>query len=268
MCLTVPAGSRRGATQTTHETEPQEGVGDARADDGWRATAAVRRGVRRTRAQPAQAVPNPPNRVRLQANAEGGLSERAQRRAEEPANVADVRVTPPRDGWDGPKRARRGPSAAAHPADRRLPPVGSAITRKYKGRSLTVTVLADGFEWEGERYGSLTAVAKAITGSHINGFRFFNRAALQHDQFDGPSDPEHPALVRRSSRSCRSHSVTAQAFLAVTDTASAAERRRREGGPANDADARPPRKPVGTGLSSRRSVRPMHGLVGSRSIRR
>lgn len=110
---------------------------------------------------------------RLQASAEGGLSERALRRAEELANVADVRVTPPRDGLDGPQRASRGSNAAAHPVDRRLPPVGAAITREYKGRSLTVTVLADGFEWEDERYGSLTAVAKAITGSHINGFRFF-----------------------------------------------------------------------------------------------
>lgn len=36
-----------------------------------------------------------------------------------------------------------------------------------------MTVLADGFEYAGERYPSLTAVAKAITGSHMNGFRFF-----------------------------------------------------------------------------------------------
>jgi hypothetical protein len=110
---------------------------------------------------------------RLQANAEGGLPERALRRAEELANVADARVTPPRDGVAGPGKPTRGSNAAAHRADPRLPPVGVAITREYKGRSLTVTVLADGFEWEGERYGSLTAVAKAITGSHINGFRFF-----------------------------------------------------------------------------------------------
>ena len=46
-------------------------------------------------------------------------------------------------------------------------------TRDYKGRTLTVTVLADGFECDGERYRSLTAVAKAITSSHMNGFRFF-----------------------------------------------------------------------------------------------
>jgi hypothetical protein len=34
-------------------------------------------------------------------------------------------------------------------------------------------VLADGFEWEGQRYPSLSAVAKAITGTHVNGFHFF-----------------------------------------------------------------------------------------------
>ena len=51
---------------------------------------------------------------RLQANAEGGLSERALRRAEELANVADVRVTPPRtakktaNGYDvDPSRRQR-----------------------------------------------------------------------------------------------------------------------------------------------------------------
>jgi len=36
-----------------------------------------------------------------------------------------------------------------------------------------VLVVADGFEYEGERYRSLSAVAKAVTGSHTNGFLFF-----------------------------------------------------------------------------------------------
>lgn len=112
---------------------------------------------------------------RLQANAEGGLSERALRRAEELANIADVRVTPPRAASaDGDE-----PLVAANAAricgatDPRLPQVGSQITRKHKGRTVIVTVLADGFDYEGERYRSLSAIAKAITGSHINGFRFF-----------------------------------------------------------------------------------------------
>ncbi|MCO6435719.1 MAG: DUF2924 domain-containing protein [Phycisphaerae bacterium] len=112
---------------------------------------------------------------RLQANAEGGLSERAIRRAEELANVADVRVTPPRPKQ---KTASSKPVAITSvpvvlTTDPRLPPIGSQITRKYKGRTIAVTALADGFEYLGDRYRSLTAVAKAITGSHINGFRFF-----------------------------------------------------------------------------------------------
>jgi len=112
---------------------------------------------------------------RLQANAEGGLSGRALRRAEELANVADVRVTPPRtaDPDERLPRVISKPVGVRAGADSRLPPVGSQITRKYKGRTITVTALADGLEYLGERYRSLTAVAKAITGSHINGFRFF-----------------------------------------------------------------------------------------------
>ncbi len=47
--------------------------------------------------------------------------------------------------------------------------------REYKGKTIRVMVLDadDGFEYNGQRYRTLTAVAKAVTGSHINGFRFF-----------------------------------------------------------------------------------------------
>ncbi len=111
---------------------------------------------------------------RLQADAEGGLSERALRRAEELANVADVRATPPKVRNSTHSTGTVSPaSAPTRSSDLRLPPVGAAITRDYRGRRIAVTILADGFEYEGERYRSLTAVAKAITGSHINGFRFF-----------------------------------------------------------------------------------------------
>ncbi|MBW7929101.1 MAG: DUF2924 domain-containing protein [Fimbriimonadaceae bacterium] len=107
---------------------------------------------------------------RLQANAEGGLSERALRRAEELANIADVRVTPPRAATGTPTHTATPPASAT---DRRLPPAGTAITRRYNGRTISVIIRPDGFEYEGERYNSLSAVAKAITGSHMNGFRFF-----------------------------------------------------------------------------------------------
>jgi hypothetical protein len=61
---------------------------------------------------------------RLQANAEGGLSERALRRAEELADVADVRVTPPRGGiLAKPVAPATNANAPARPSDARLPPV-------------------------------------------------------------------------------------------------------------------------------------------------
>jgi len=112
---------------------------------------------------------------RMQANAEGGLSERALRRAEELAHDADVRVTPPRAMRTTPPR----PDVVTVPNDHdpRVPRTGDAITRDYKGRRIVVTVVPDGFEYDGERYRSLSAVAKAIIGSHINGFRFFGLEA-------------------------------------------------------------------------------------------
>jgi hypothetical protein len=45
-----------------------------------------------------------------------------------------------------------------------------------------VRVLADGFEFEGAVHPSLSAVAKAITGSHCNGFLFFRLAGKGGDR--------------------------------------------------------------------------------------
>ena len=95
---------------------------------------------------------------RLQANAEGDLSERARRRAAELANDADLRMKAP---------------AISRSHDSRIPKPGTVLTREYKGETIQVTVLPDGFDYEGAVYSSLTAVAKAITGSHTSGFLFF-----------------------------------------------------------------------------------------------
>jgi len=113
---------------------------------------------------------------RIQALAGGTLSDRAKQRAAELANDADVRTSPP--------RAKATPvqdqttKAAVIPlnGDCRVPPPGSVIIRIYKGHALKVLVLTDGFEFEGERYKSLSAVAKAVTGQHCNGFLFFQLA--------------------------------------------------------------------------------------------
>jgi hypothetical protein len=113
---------------------------------------------------------------RLQARAEGGLSDRARRRAEELADEADLRLSPPRSrseaaASDAGVVATAGGLAGR--GDGRLPPPGSVLTRLYKGATLRVRVLERGFEHDGVVYRSLSAAAKAITGTHCNGYLFF-----------------------------------------------------------------------------------------------
>jgi len=58
--------------------------------------------------------------------------------------------------------------------DPRLPAPGTTITRRYKGRDLRVTVLDEGFRFEGETFRSLTAAALRATGyTHISGPHFW-----------------------------------------------------------------------------------------------
>jgi len=106
---------------------------------------------------------------RMQANIYGGLSERALARAKELVCTEDLRRMMPRPAK--PKEVE--PSPTAPPTDNRLPMPGTVITRNYKGKILQVKILTEGFEYLGERFPSLSAVAKTITGSHCNGFHFF-----------------------------------------------------------------------------------------------
>jgi len=105
---------------------------------------------------------------RLQVMAQGDLSERAARRALELANDADLKVQAPAAWVPGVK-----PQARAARRDRRLPPAGSLLRRSYRGGNVEVKVLADGFEYQGQRYDSLSAVARKITGTRWNGLLFF-----------------------------------------------------------------------------------------------
>lgn len=112
---------------------------------------------------------------RLQARAEGELSERAKRRAQELARDADIRMTPPRAAHM-PAAPRGLPTATAKLAiarDPRLPAPGTMLTRVFRGLQYQITVLPNGFEYDGEAFRSLTAIARAITGSHWNGYHFF-----------------------------------------------------------------------------------------------
>jgi hypothetical protein len=58
------------------------------------------------------------------------------------------------------------------PLPRKLTP-GTRLVRDWHGVGHTVVVLENGFEYDGKRWKSLTAIAKAITGGHWNGPRFF-----------------------------------------------------------------------------------------------
>src|SRR5664279_1260205 len=87
---------------------------------------------------------------RIQALAEGGLTERARRRALEIANDADLRIRAPRTKFGpdvtlDPKLSVSRKVASA--LDPRLPPPGTYLEREYKDRRVIVKVLVNGFEF-------------------------------------------------------------------------------------------------------------------------
>ena len=53
---------------------------------------------------------------------------------------------------------------------------GSVIVKDHRGKTIVVRVLDDGFEYDGRRFASLSAIAKEITGTKWNGFLFFGLA--------------------------------------------------------------------------------------------
>ena len=107
---------------------------------------------------------------RVQELAYGGLSDAAKARLEELMPTAELALRNPPGS-----RKQKAPSLRDHQVrDRRIPPPGTVLLRKYKNESIAVSVLENGFEWQGREYGSLSAVAKAVTGSHLNGVRFFH----------------------------------------------------------------------------------------------
>lgn len=66
---------------------------------------------------------------------------------------------------------KKGGALSAGPVIRMKP--GSRLVREWRGKTHDVLVLEDGFEWNGERRRSLSAIAREITGTHWSGPRFF-----------------------------------------------------------------------------------------------
>jgi Protein of unknown function (DUF2924) len=71
--------------------------------------------------------------------------------------------------------------AVGAPFDRRLPQtregvdlkVGALLVREWNGKLERVMILEDGFTWNGQTFGSLSQIAKAMTRTNWNGHRFF-----------------------------------------------------------------------------------------------
>jgi Protein of unknown function (DUF2924) len=107
---------------------------------------------------------------RLQEIAQGGLTKATRRKLQSMAKALRTmgRVAP-------------APSLSLKP--------GARLVREWGGRTHTVTVTEEGFEYAGENYPSLTKIAKKITGAHWSGPRFFGiRAASAKGSSDGGPD--------------------------------------------------------------------------------
>lgn len=110
---------------------------------------------------------------RIQANAEGGITERARIRAEELANESDIRVRFSQEKETIPSKLNQVTTRIQTKRDPRLPQPGSILTRDYRGQSICVEVGETTFRFEDREYRTLSSIAKEVTGGHWNGFRFF-----------------------------------------------------------------------------------------------
>jgi hypothetical protein len=105
---------------------------------------------------------------RLQANAEGDLSERARQRASALAEEADLRIRAP-ESFLNPLSSPIGNRLR----DPRLPAPGTWLSRQFQGQTVSAEVLEKGFRYQERVYRSLSAVARQVTGVQWNGFAFF-----------------------------------------------------------------------------------------------
>jgi hypothetical protein len=100
---------------------------------------------------------------------------------------------------------------AAVPFDRRAPQTrsgvglkaGALLAREWNGRLERVMVLENGFAWNGQTFGSLSQIAKAMTGTNWNGHRFFGLR-------QGKTIPANEA-IERGKRRAGAAATTAEA---------------------------------------------------------
>ena len=109
----------------------------------------------------------------------GELSPEAKQRLDELQE--EFRTTPPTQWFRG-ARHNRAPAPSTPKRSRAVrdpaaPKPGTILSRDYHGTKVVVTVRGEReFEWRGEIFKSLSAVANAVTGSHVSGVAFFGLA--------------------------------------------------------------------------------------------
>ena len=85
------------------------------------------------------------------------------------------------------------PSAGEH--RKPTPPIslkpGTRLVREWRGVTHAVLVHADGIEWKGRRYKSLTLIAREITGARWSGPRFFGLRKRVGSSAESPGGEEH-----------------------------------------------------------------------------
>ena len=92
------------------------------------------------------------------------VAENLKKRNATTTSAGSHQVEPPR---------RRPDPRIPKPRDPRLPAPGSMLVLKRGRETARVTVLETGFEYAGQRYRSLSAVARAVAGRSVNAFEFF-----------------------------------------------------------------------------------------------
>ncbi len=105
---------------------------------------------------------------RIQEKAFGGLSAASKRKLKDHATQIEI-------------------TGRVRPDPRPVVRSGARLVREWNGRTYTVTVTEDGFEYGGKTYRSLTKVARMITGAHWSGPRFFGLNGTPAR--DTPNDP-------------------------------------------------------------------------------
>jgi len=99
---------------------------------------------------------------KLQENALGGLSKATLRKLQGSSQAESIATV------------RRRPRSLFKP--------GTRLVREWQGTTHTVVILAEGVEWRGQRYQSLSVIAREIIGAHWSGPRFFG---LRSGRADG-----------------------------------------------------------------------------------